>query len=188
MIFEPTPIPGAFVVRPEPHHDERGYFARIWCRDEFAAHGVEVDMVQASISHNQRAGTLRGLHFAWPPSKEDKLVRCSRGRIYDVIVDLRPDSTTFMTHFALDLDNVRHNAIYIPHGCAHGFQTLVDDCEVAYMMADLYRSDLADGLRFDDPSLGIRWPQPVSVIAERDRQYADFDRIAHCRRFAASLR
>jgi dTDP-4-dehydrorhamnose 3,5-epimerase len=175
VIFEPTPIPGAFVVRPEPHHDERGYFARIWCRDEFAAQGIDVAIVQASVSHNRRAGTLRGMHFALPPSKEDKLVRCSQGRIHDVIVDLRPESPTYRRHFGLELDDRSHVALFIPHGLAHGFQTLVDESEVVYMMTDVYRPELAAGVRHDDPAFGIEWPLPVTCIAQRDRSYASFD-------------
>jgi dTDP-4-dehydrorhamnose 3,5-epimerase len=185
VIFEATPLAGAFVVRIERHEDARGYFARLWCRNEFAAHGIDMALVQASISSNRRAGTLRGLHYAWPPSNEAKLVRCSQGRIHDVIVDLRPSSEFFLRHFVIELDATEHSALYIPHGFAHGFQTLVDDCEVVYMMTDFYRSELADGVRFDDPSFAIGWPRPVSVIAERDRRYPDFDRVAYCRRFGA---
>jgi dTDP-4-dehydrorhamnose 3,5-epimerase len=174
VIFEALPISGAFAVAIEPHIDERGFFARLWCRDEFAAHGIRVDLVQASVSHNRRAGTLRGLHFSHAPSSEGKLVRCERGRAYDVMVDLRPDSAAYLTHVAVELDAERHNAVWIPPGVAHGFQTLVDDTDIVYGMSDAYRPELADGVRFDDPAFGLRWPLPVSAIAERDRTYPDF--------------
>lgn len=186
MIFTPTPLAGAFVVGLERHEDERGSFARAWCREEFAAQGLKVDMVQASLSHNRRAGTLRGLHYACPPAREGKLVRCVRGRLHDVIVDLRPASRTYCAHFALVLDAAEGNALYIPPGFAHGFQTLEDDTEVLYMMSEAYRPQDACGLRHDDPAFGIGWPLPVSVISERDRNYADFDPMAHRRAHAAT--
>ncbi len=182
MIFVPTPLAGALVVEPERKADERGFFARTWCRHEFARHGLDVEVVQASISHNRRAGTLRGMHFAWPPSREGKLVRCERGSVHDVIIDLRPDSATFTQHVAVELNEDNCRALYIPPGFAHGFQTLTDGTEVLYMMTDFYRAELADGMRFDDPAFGIRWPRPVTVIVERDRSYLDFDRDAHVRR------
>ena len=175
MIFEPTPLPGAFVVRPERHEDERGFFARVWCREEFAAHGIEIDMVQASVSNNRRAGTLRGMHFSRPPSCEGKLVRCERGRVHDVLLDLRPGSPARLAHFAIELDEQTRCAVYVPPGVAHGFMTLTDDSDVLYMMSEAYRADLADGVRYDDPAFGIRWPAPVSVIAARDRSYPDFE-------------
>lgn len=185
MIFESTSIPGVNVVWPEFMEDDRGFFARIWCRREFAAHGMTVDMVQANTSHNQQAGTLRGLHFTWSPSAEAKLVRCEHGRIHDVVVDLRPDSPAFAKHIALVLDDETRNAIYIPPGVAHGFQTLVPNCDVLYMMTDFYGAEFADGVRYDDAAFGIAWPLAVTNIVERDRTYPDFDAAAHRRRFAA---
>jgi dTDP-4-dehydrorhamnose 3,5-epimerase len=179
VIFEPTPIPGAFLVGLDRREDERGFFARAWCREEFASQGIDVQMVQASVSHTRLAGTLRGLHFARPPAREGKLVRCVRGRVFDVIVDLRPQSPTYLRHFPIALDCSGHDAIFVPHGVAHGHQTLVDDCELLYMMTEPYRPELADGVRYDDPAFGIRWPLPVTHIAERDRGYPDFDRLAH---------
>jgi dTDP-4-dehydrorhamnose 3,5-epimerase len=169
--FEATPLPGAFLVEIERLEDERGFFARTWCRDEFRARGIQVDMVQASVSHNRKAGTLRGLHYALPPSTEAKLVRCARGRVHDVLLDLRRDSPSYRRHMGVTLDAERRNAVYIPHGLAHGFQTLVDDCDVLYMMTDFYRPELAAGVRFDDPAFGIEWPLEVTCIAERDRTY-----------------
>jgi dTDP-4-dehydrorhamnose 3,5-epimerase len=185
LIIEPTPIPGAHVVELERHADERGYFARTWCRDEFRRACIDVEMVQSSISHNRAAGTLRGLHFAWPPSREAKLVRCERGKVLDAIVDLRPESPAYLRHFTLELDAERGNALYIPPGVAHGFQTLLTDCDVLYMMSEVYRPELADGVRFDDPQFGIAWPRPVSAIIERDRNYGDFDSAQHSSRYRA---
>ncbi len=183
MIFRPTPIPGAQVIELERWSDERGFFARSWCREEFARAGIDAEMVQASVSHNRLAGTLRGLHFAWPPSREAKLVRCERGSVHDVILDLRPESPAFQRHFAVVLDDVQRNALYIPPGLAHGFQTLADDCGVLYMMTEAYRPELADGVRFDDPAFGIAWPRPVSSIAARDREYPGFDPARHASRY-----
>lgn len=174
MKFSATPIDAAKLVQVERHEDERGYFARIWCREEFRAQGIDVELLQASVSRNRRRGTLRGMHFTRAPSHEAKLVRCSRGRVHDVILDLRPGSPSFLKHFAVTLDADEHNALYIPQGVAHGFQTLVDDCEVTYMMTDVYRPELADGVRHDDPSFGIAWPLEVTCIAERDRSYPDY--------------
>lgn len=182
MIFRRTPVDGAFLVLAEPHADERGFFARAWCRQEFAAQGLHAEMVQSSISFNERAGTLRGLHFAWPPADEAKLVRCSRGRIHDVIVDLRPESNTFLQSFAVELDADRLDALYVPQGVAHGFQTLVDGCAVLYMMTDYYRPELAAGVRFDDPAFCVHWPLPVTVMAPRDRTYEDFAIAIHRRK------
>jgi dTDP-4-dehydrorhamnose 3,5-epimerase len=181
MIFEPTPVLGAFVVRPEPHTDERGSFARLWCRDDFARHGIALAMAQANVSFNPHAGTLRGLHFAWAPALEGKLVRCSRGRVFDAIVDLRPESESFLRNYTRELDAASYAALYVPPGVAHGFQTLEADCEIFYLMTDLYRPELAAGVRYDDPAFGLRWPRPVTVITERDRGYPDFDPAAHRR-------
>jgi dTDP-4-dehydrorhamnose 3,5-epimerase len=159
--------------------DDRGFFARTWCREEFARGGIAVDMVQASISHNRLAGTLRGMHFTWPPSLEAKLVRCERGQVRDVILDLRPASPAFLQHFAVTLDDEQRNALYIPQGVAHGFQTLADESTVLYMMTDFYRPELAGGVRFDDFAFGISWPLAVSSIVERDHTYPDFDLEMH---------
>jgi dTDP-4-dehydrorhamnose 3,5-epimerase len=185
VIFEATPLSGAFLIRPERRCDERGFFARTWCRDEFAAQGIAIAMVQTSVSHNRTAGTLRGLHFARPPASEAKLVRCERGRIFDVIVDLRPQSPSYLMHLEQLLDADEGTALYVPPGVAHGFQTLVDDSTVCYTMSEAYRAELADGVRYDDQALGVRWPMAVSVIAERDRRYPDFDAQRHAARFGA---
>jgi dTDP-4-dehydrorhamnose 3,5-epimerase len=181
VIFEPTPIAGAYVVKPEPQTDERGFFARLWCKDEFARHGIADPMVQSSLSYTRRAGTLRGMHFAWAPSQEAKLVRCGRGRVFDMLLDLRPESESFLAHFGRELDAPSHAAIYVPPGVAHGHQTLEDHCELFYMMTEAYRPELAAGVRYDDPAFGLRWPLPVTEIAERDRTYSDFDPAVHRR-------
>jgi dTDP-4-dehydrorhamnose 3,5-epimerase len=179
LIFRPAPVRDAYVIELERKSDERGYFARTWCREEFARAGIACDMVQASVSHNRSAGTVRGLHFAWPPAREAKLVRCERGAVFDVIVDLRPDSATYRQHFSLLLDAEQRNALYIPPGFAHGFQTLTDNADVLYMMTETYRPELADGLRHDDPAFAIAWPRPATVLIERDRRYPDFDPERH---------
>lgn len=188
MKFSGTAIPGAQLVEIERRADQRGFFARVWCEAEAAAHGLPSRMVQASVSQNDRRGTLRGMHFQWPPSQEGKLVRCETGAVCDVIVDLRPESGAFLQHLAVELDSVAGNALFIPPGCAHGFQTLREDTRVLYMMTDLHAPHLADGVRFDDSAFGIAWPLEVSVIAERDAAYPDFDVVTHRRRYAAAQR
>lgn len=187
MIFEPTAIDGVRHIRLAPMADERGSFARTWCRETFTANGLDAAMVQTSTSYNARAGTLRGMHFAWPPATECKLVRCTRGRVLDQLLDLRPGSPTYRATVAVELDSALGNALWIPRGVAHGFQTLVDDSEVFYMMTEAYRGDLGDGVRPDDPAFGLTWPLPVSAISDRDRDGPDFDEVAHCRRYAAGM-
>lgn len=159
------------LIRSEPHSDERGYFARIWCQREFSGNGASDSMVQASLSFNRRAGTVRGMHYALAPSHESKLVRCVRGAVHDVILDLRRDSPTFGRHFAVELHASSPLGILIPQGVAHGFQTLVDDTEVLYMMTEVYRPELAAGVNHADPAFAIRWPLPVTCISERDLRY-----------------
>src|SRR5579862_3532543 len=179
VIFEPAGnIRGAFIVEVERKEDERGFFGRLWCRDEFAAQGIDIGIVQASVSRNKFAGTVRGMHFQWPPSGETKLVRCERGSVYDVIVDLRPDSPTFLQHLAVVLDSDRWNALYIPSGVAHGFQTLVADSVILYMMSDHFVAELQSGVRWNDPAFGISWPLSEITILPRDATYPDFDSAA----------
>ena len=179
MIFTPLQIEGAWLVEVQRHDDARGFFGRTWCAQEFAEHGIACAMAQSSVSWNALAGTLRGLHFSRPPSTEGKLVRCTRGRIHDVILDLRLDSTSFGQHIAIGLDQDQRNALYVPPGAAHGFQTLTDDCEVDYMMTEAHRPEFAGGVRYDDPGFGIDWPMPVTRISDRDRGFPDFDRESH---------
>jgi dTDP-4-dehydrorhamnose 3,5-epimerase len=161
----------------ERHCDERGFFARSVCVEEFQAHGLPADFVQSSVSWNRRRGTVRGMHFQWPPSREGKLVRCLRGAIHDVLLDLRPAEPTYLRHRAVLLDQDNRDAVFIPSGVAHGFQTLADDCEVLYQMTELHAPALAAGVRWDDPSFGIPWPiASAIVIAQRDAAYPGFDR------------
>jgi dTDP-4-dehydrorhamnose 3,5-epimerase len=173
--FVPTRLEGAYVVEPEPHRDERGLFARSWDRDEFAGHGLATEVVQCSFSRNTRAGTLRGLHFQTAPHEEVKLVRCTAGSIFDVIVDLREGSPTHGEWVGIRLDAERGNALYVPKGVAHGFQTLVDGAEVFYMMAHPYVPEAAAGVRWDDPAFEIEWPPAERrTIGERDLSWPDY--------------
>jgi dTDP-4-dehydrorhamnose 3,5-epimerase len=172
--FEATPLPGAFVVTPERLHDERGWFARTWCRRDFEAHGLAPAVAQCNVSVSTRRGTLRGMHYQRPPHAETKLIRCTAGAIHDVIIDLRPASATFRRHFAIRLDPSDDRMLYVPEGFAHGFLTLEDETAVFYQMSQFYEPSAAAGVRWNDPAFSIPWPfQPV-VMAERDRTYPDF--------------
>jgi dTDP-4-dehydrorhamnose 3,5-epimerase len=177
MRFEPLAIDGAALVTIEPHPDSRGFFARTFCVDEFAAAGLPTQAVQASVSYNEHPGTVRGMHFQWPPSCEGKLVRCIRGRLRDVLLDLRPPSPTYLQHVAVTLDEDNRDAVFIPPGIAHGFQTLLPGTEVLYQMTDRFATELAAGVRWNDPSFSISWePMPQLTISERDATYPDFNR------------
>jgi len=158
----------------ERHADERGFFARTWCRHEFEEHGLDPAVVQCNLSHNPRRGTLRGLHWQTPPHAEVKLVRCSRGAIWDVMVDLRPDSATYTRHFGAELTEENGRALYIPEGFAHGFVTLVDDSDVVYQMSALYEPSAGRGARWNDPAFGIAWPVREPILHPRDASYPDF--------------
>jgi dTDP-4-dehydrorhamnose 3,5-epimerase len=168
--FVPTALPGAFVIEVEPHGDERGLFARTFCAREFAEHGLAADFVQCSTSYNRRAGTIRGMHWQAPPHAEAKLVRCTAGAIFDVIVDLRPGSPARGRWQAVELSAGTRRMLYVPEGFAHGFQALRDGSEVAYQMSAAHEPAAARGFRFDDPRLGIPWPLPASVVSKRDRE------------------
>ncbi|SRR5581483_1032588 len=174
MIFTSTPLSGAFLIDLERFEDERGFFARSWCQKEFEAHGLDPRLAQCNISYNRHKGTLRGMHFQMAPWAEAKLIRCTRGALYDVIIDIRPDSPTFKQHFAAVLDAGNRRMLYAPAGFAHGFLTLEDDTEVFYQMSQFYAPDHGGGFRWNDPAFGISWPEPVCVISERDRTYPDF--------------
>ena len=175
MIFRATELPGAFVVEPEPIGDERGFFARVFDADEFAARGLDDRLAQSSLSYNERAGTLRGMHFQSAPHAETKLVRVTRGALYDVIVDLRPDSPTFKRWSAVELSAENRLALYIPEGLAHGFQTLQNGTEVFYAISRPYEPSAADGVRWDDPAFGIEWPPAEQrIMSEKDRSWPDF--------------
>jgi dTDP-4-dehydrorhamnose 3,5-epimerase len=175
VIFTATAIPGAWLVDPEPLEDERGFFARTFCRREFAARGLEVDVAQASFAWNREPGTLRGLHYQAPPHAEAKLVRCTRGAIFDVVVDLRPESAAYKQHLAVELSAGNRRQLYVPPGCAHGYLTLEAGTEVAYQMSEFHHPESARGVRFDDPTFGIAWPLVVEVVSERDRGWPRFN-------------
>lgn len=174
MIFTETAIPGASIIEPERLEDHRGFFARTWCEREGRARGLTSRWVQCSISFNKRRGTLRGLHYQAPPDDEAKLVRCTLGAIYDVIVDLRRYSPAFKKHVAVILSAENRKMLYVPEGCAHGFQTLEDDTEVFYQISQLHAPEYARGVRWDDPAFAIPWPPAERIILERDRNYPDF--------------
>ena len=174
MIFQETKIPGVFELHLERKMDERGFFARSWCRDEFEATGLNAHLAQCSISYNVQKGTLRGMHYQSAPYAESKLVRCTRGAIYDVALDLRADSPTFRGWIGVTLTADNREMIYIPEGCAHGFLTLEDNSEVFYQISEFYRPEAARGVRWDDPAFGIVWPAKPQLLSERDRDYPDF--------------
>jgi dTDP-4-dehydrorhamnose 3,5-epimerase len=175
MFFRETPLKGAFLIEPERLEDERGFFARTFCRKEFEAHGLNPDIAQCSVSFNRRKGTLRGMHFQAAPHAEDKVVRCADGAIYDVIVDLRPDSPTFRHWIAAELTAENRRMFYIPAGFAHGFQTLQDNVEILYQMSESYHPESARGARWDDPAFGITWPETSErIISARDKAWGDF--------------
>lgn len=174
MKFHETKILGVFEIRLEPHPDERGFFARAFCQKEFDDRGLNSKVVQCNISRNTHQGTLRGMHFQEAPFSETKIVRCTRGAVYDVVVDLRPQSKTFKDWTALTLTEETGNMVYIPDGCAHGFLTLTDGADVFYQMSEFYKPEAARGVRWNDPAFGIHWPADVKVISERDRTYPDF--------------
>ncbi len=174
MIIHSTGIPGACVVEIKPIGDNRGFFARSWCVREFEEAGLDTNLVQCNISFNRTRGTLRGMHFQADPHPEVKLVRCTHGAIFDVVLDLRHDSPTYLRWHAVELTSDNHKALYIPAGCAHGFQSLVDDSEVLYHMSDFYHADLARGVRWNDPAFGISWPVPDPLLSEKDATYPDY--------------
>lgn len=174
MIFHALDIAGAFLLEPERIEDARGFFARTYCRNELEERGLDPTVVQCNISVNHREGTVRGMHYQAAPHEEIKLVRCTQGAIFDVILDLRPDSPTFKTHYGVELSKDNRFSLYIPGGVAHGFQSLSDDAEVFYQMSEFHHPESARGVRWNDPAFNITWPQPVTVISDRDRDYPDF--------------
>jgi len=174
VIFKETALPGAFTIELERRADERGFFARTWCQREFAEHQLNAALVQCSISFNKHKGTLRGIHYQTPPFEEAKLVRCTSGAIYDVIVDLRQHSPAFKQSFGINLTAHNHTMLYIPEGIAHGFLTLGDNTEVFYQMSEVYCPTHCAGIRWNDPLFGVQWPFEPSIMSERDRNYSDF--------------
>jgi dTDP-4-dehydrorhamnose 3,5-epimerase len=175
MRFEPTGLAGAWLITSEPSSDPRGRFGRIYCAREFEAHGVTRPFVQASLSFNRKQGTVRGLHFQWPPSREAKLIRCVRGAFFDAVVDLRPGSETFLRQFTVELSAENMASVYVPEGFAHGTQSLEDGSELLYQMTDFYSPELSTGYRFNDAILGVQWPHPVIEISDRDRDAPAFE-------------
>lgn len=174
MRFEKTSLKDAFVIESEPIEDERGFFARTWCWNEAVGHGLNPRVVQCSISFNRHRGTLRGMHYQIAPHAEAKLVRCTRGTIYDVILDLRPDSPTYKRWAAFELTDRNRKMLYVPEGFAHGFQTLEGNTEVFYQISEFYAPELARGVRWNDPAFGIQWPCANPIISLQDRQYPDY--------------
>lgn len=177
MTFQETKLSGVFEIHFEPLHDSRGFFARSWCQKEFENHGLDPKVVQCNVSFNARKGTLRGMHYQAAPNAEAKLVRCTTGSVYDVVIDLRPQSPTFKQWIAAVLTSEQRNMIYVPEGCAHGFLTLEDRTEVFYQMSEFYNPESARGVRWDDPAFQIVWPAKVEVISERDLNYAGFESV-----------
>ena len=175
MTFRHTKLPGVFEIGLESIPDERGFFARCWCQEDFRNNGLNPNLVQCSISFNARKGTLRGMHYQAPPFAEAKVVRCTSGAIYDVVLDLRPESPTFRQWIAVLLSAANRNMMYVPEGCAHGFLTLEDETEVFYQMSEFYHPESARGVRWNDPEFGITWPSEVKVISERDRAFPGFE-------------
>jgi dTDP-4-dehydrorhamnose 3,5-epimerase len=188
--FGRTEFEGLWLIEQERHQDERGYFARLHCEREFSAHVTWARFVQSSLSFNRHRGTVRGLHFQWPPSQEAKLVRCLRGEAFDAVVDLRPASPTFTRHYTVHLTADNGLALYVPDGFAHGFQVLRDATEIHYSMTDYFDPELADGFWYADPHFGIAWPEPVTRVSDRDRDAARFEVRQYCndhaRRVAAA--
>lgn len=175
MIFEETKLKGAFIIELEKIEDTRGFFARAWCQEEFEAHGLNTNWVQANLVFSERWGTLRGLHYQIAPHEEAKLMRCIRGAIYDVIVDLRPESPTYKQWLGVELTADNHRMLYVPGGFAHGYQTLMDDNETFYPVSHFYAPGFERGIRWDDPAFGIEWPLDVQVISDKDTSWPDYE-------------
>jgi dTDP-4-dehydrorhamnose 3,5-epimerase len=171
MIFKETTLPGAYVIEPERINDHRGFFARVWCKKELQQRGLNGDLSQSNIGFSHRKGTLRGLHFQRFPYAESKIVRCTRGAIFDVIVDLRPESSTYKCWFGVGLSDENRKMIYVPEGMAQGYLTLRDDTEINYHTSQFFNPEAATGVRFDDPVLAIQWPLAASVVSEQDRNW-----------------
>lgn len=175
MIFTETKLKGVFVIQAEKIEDERGFFARMWCEKEFKAHGLSPNLAQISVAFNKKKGTIRGMHYQKPPHEEAKLVYCTKGKIYDVVVDLRPASKTFKDWFSIEIQSTDYKIVYVPRGCAHGYQTLEDNTDVIYQMSTFFMPEYYAGVRWNDPAFKIKWPYPDDVItSKKDRDYLDF--------------
>ena len=177
MIFTETKLKGAFIIDLERREDSRGFFARAFCQKEFKAHGLKPVIAQANIASNLKKGTLRGMHFQYPPAAETKLVRCTRGAILDIIVDLRPESPTYLQHVAVELNEDNQRALYVPERFAHGYQALRDKTDTSYQVGEFYTPEAEGGLMYNDPRLGLKWPLPVTVISDKDQKFPLLDRI-----------
>lgn len=177
MRFEETQIPGVFVIDQQRREDDRGYFARSWCEREFREHGLNPQVVQCNVGFSGQKGTLRGMHFQSDPHAEAKLVRCTAGAVFDVALDLRPGSATYLQWFGIELNQRNGRMLYVPEGCAHGYQTLEDDSEILYQTSHAYAPESATGVRFDDPAFGIQWPLPISSVSEADLNWPAYDSI-----------
>jgi dTDP-4-dehydrorhamnose 3,5-epimerase len=175
VIFTETELHGAFVIDLERREDSRGYFARAFCQHELADHGLKPVIAQANVAFNNVAGTLRGMHFQYPPKAETKIVRCTRGGILDIIVDLRPESATYLQNVAVELNEENGRALYVPERFAHGYQTLADRTETSYQVGEFYAPETEGGLAYDDPRLGLEWPLPVAAISAKDAQWEPLD-------------
>ncbi|MEC0133031.1 MULTISPECIES: dTDP-4-dehydrorhamnose 3,5-epimerase [Paenibacillus] len=175
MKFLETPLKGAYLIEIEPHQDERGFFARTFCKEEFIKHDLKDDFLQCNVSFNHRRGTVRGMHYQVKPFEETKLIRCTRGAIYDVIIDLCQTSDTYLRWYAIELNENNGRMLYVPEGFAHGFQTLEDNTEVFYQMSEFYHPDCATGVRWDDPTFGIRWPLTNYIMNDKDRNYPNWN-------------
>jgi len=177
MIFTETRLKGAFIIDLDRKTDERGFFARAFCQKEFRDHGLKSVIAQANIASNAKRGTLRGMHFQYPPAAESKLVRCTRGAILDIIVDLRPESPTYLEHISVELNEENMTALYVPERFAHGYQVLRDNTDTSYQVGEFYTPNAEGGLRYDDPRLGLKWPLPVSVISAKDQAFRPLSEI-----------
>ena len=175
MIFTESKLKGVCLIEPEPVTDNRGFFARTFCREAFTERGMRIDFAQCSVSFNRSKGTLRGMHYQVEPYREAKVVRCTMGALYDVVVDMRPDSPTFRQWASFELSAENRHLVYVPEGFAHGFLTREDNTEVFYMITEFYHRKAARGVRWDDPAFGIEWPDEVRVLSDRDAQYPDFE-------------
>jgi dTDP-4-dehydrorhamnose 3,5-epimerase len=177
LIFTETNLKGAFIIDLERREDSRGFFARAFCQNEFKTHGLKPTIAQANIAHNIKKGTVRGMHFQFPPAAESKLVRCTRGAILDIIVDLRPESETYLQHVGVELNEDNQRALYVPERFAHGYQTLRDNTDTSYQVGEFYTPNAEGGLMFNDPRLRLEWPLLVTVISDKDQKFELLDRI-----------
>lgn len=174
MLYTATMLPGVHIIEPERREDDRGFFARVWCRRELEEHGLDPRVAQVNVGFTLREGGLRGVHYQLPPRQEVKLVRCTMGALFDVILDLRPASPTYRRWMSVELTAANHRMVYVPEGCAHGYQALVNDTEMYYQTSEFYAPELARGVRYDDPAFDIRWPLPVTSISAADGSWPDY--------------